>query len=218
MSIASDMIEKITKQFKLGPDSMHGISHWMRVERLGLMLAEKTGADRCVVSMFAYLHDSKRENELVDPEHGARAADFVSELHKSGEISISKKPMEQLTHACRYHNDPTAKSADITVMTCWDADRLDLWRVGDTPDPARLNTAAARDPSMIKFASLLLKPQKKDRLVQKQKAKKGREIIFTHRECEELVTSEQMREVEELLADMLFRGWLKEKGFSEEKK
>jgi uncharacterized protein len=42
--------------------------------------------------------------------------------------------------------------ADITIQTCWDADRLDLGRVGTTPDPARLCTAAARDPEMLRWA------------------------------------------------------------------
>jgi uncharacterized protein len=35
-------------------------------------------------------------------------------------------------------------TADITIQTCWDADRLDLGRVGVFPDAARLCTGAAR--------------------------------------------------------------------------
>ena len=148
----ADLILMITKQFQLKPDSVHGIAHWRRVEALGLMLAEKTGANRNIISLFAYLHDSKRENEFVDQEHGARAADFAAELYKTRKIGISEKQLEQLTYACRYHSDPNAKSDDMAVMTCWDADRLDLWRVGETPDPARLNTDAAREPAMIEYS------------------------------------------------------------------
>jgi uncharacterized protein len=40
----------------------------------------------------------------------------------------------------------------MTVLTCWDADRLDLGRVGIKPNPHRLCTAAARDPMMIEWA------------------------------------------------------------------
>ena len=65
MSIDRNVIEVITRQFKLRSDSVHGIKHWQRVEKLGLMLAEKTGADKRVITLFAYLHDSKRENELA---------------------------------------------------------------------------------------------------------------------------------------------------------
>ena len=37
-------------------------------------------------------------------------------------------------------------------MTCWDADRLDLGRVGIRPDPRRLFTAAARSPELLSWA------------------------------------------------------------------
>ena len=43
-----------------------------------------------------------------------------------------------------------ATTGDITVQTCWDADRLDLGRVGVYPEPARLCTDAAR--RLIKWA------------------------------------------------------------------
>jgi uncharacterized protein len=152
------LIQIITEQFQFNRESIHGTHHWRRVEELGLMLADQTGADRDVVSLFAYLHDSKRENELVDPEHSARAADFAEELYQAGNLALSEKQLEQLVHACRCHSDPNAKSDDMTVMTCWDADRLDLWRVGETPDPARLNTDAARDPSMIEYSCEISSP------------------------------------------------------------
>jgi hypothetical protein len=42
--------------------------------------------------------------------------------------------------------------ADVTVQTCWDADRLDLGRVGIVPDPARLCTAAAKESAMRDWA------------------------------------------------------------------
>jgi uncharacterized protein len=39
-----------------------------------------------------------------------------------------------------WHNSNLANSNNITVQTCWDADRLDLGRVGIKPDPKRLFT------------------------------------------------------------------------------
>jgi len=41
---------------------------------------------------------------------------------------------------------------DITVATCWDTDRLDLWRLDIEPDPARLLTVAGRNPERIEQA------------------------------------------------------------------
>lgn len=40
----------------------------------------------------------------------------------------------------------------VTVLTCWDADRLDLGRVGIVPNPKYLGTKAARDPATIDWA------------------------------------------------------------------
>jgi uncharacterized protein len=147
-----NLLQTIIANFKLGLDSIHGLTHWRRVEKLGLMLAEKTGADRHVISLFAFLHDSQRVNELMDSQHGRRAAEWIETLFKDGELGCSEMQLGQLIDACRYHNDPIAKSEDITVQTCWDADRLDLWRVGQIPDPSFLCTEAARDPSMIQFS------------------------------------------------------------------
>jgi uncharacterized protein len=41
---------------------------------------------------------------------------------------------------------------DVTVQTCWDADRLDLGRVGIRPVASRLCTPAARAPDVIAWA------------------------------------------------------------------
>lgn len=53
----------------LGGD--HGVAHWARVLENGLSLAEKTGVSVIVVSLFAIFHDSRRINEVTDPEHGS---------------------------------------------------------------------------------------------------------------------------------------------------
>jgi uncharacterized protein len=153
----TDLRRLILAQFKLGLDSIHGTEHWRRVEKFGLMLAEKTGADKDVISLFAYFHDSQRENEHLDPHHGARAAEFALELFKTGMLKASNKQFEQLVEACRSHSSPVAHSEDVTVQTCWDADRLDLWRVGETPHPRLLHTNAAKDPTMIQKARALWK-------------------------------------------------------------
>jgi hypothetical protein len=41
---------------------------------------------------------------------------------------------------------------DPLVGVCWDADRLDLWRVGIKPDPRDLSTEAAKRPERIGWA------------------------------------------------------------------
>jgi uncharacterized protein len=53
--------------------------------------------------------------------------------------------------ACRGHTHERTHP-DVTIQTCWDADRLDLGRVGITPHPSRLCTQAAKRSETIKWA------------------------------------------------------------------
>jgi len=140
----------IRSQFQLDWEGIHGPSHWARVRAMGLELARVTGGDPVVVELFAWFHDSRRFNDGYDPEHGDRAAAFAGELHGDF-FEATDEQLALLQEACRGHSDGHLK-ADITVQTCWDADRLDLGRVGTTPDPARLCTEAARSPEVRMLA------------------------------------------------------------------
>ncbi len=126
------------------------MDHWVRVLSNGRKLAKQTGANLAVVELFAVFHDSRRLDEGYDPEHGYRGAVFASEMRGKW-FEISDDELILLSEACELHSDGLTE-ADITVQTCWDADRLDLGRVGTTPDPKFLCTDAAKDPEMIKWA------------------------------------------------------------------
>ena len=142
------MAELHRKFVKLDWDGTHGAPHWARVRLNGLELARHTGASTKVVELFAFVHDSCRQDEWVDHGHGHRSALYVEELRASATILISNEEAEMLAIACRDHSDGKTKG-DVTIQTCWDADRLDLGRVGIRPDPARMCTAAARDSRLI---------------------------------------------------------------------
>jgi uncharacterized protein len=120
------------------------------VRHNGLLLAEHTGANIRVVEYFAFIHDLGRWNDNYDPEHGNRAA-AIAEKIAGDLIDLATEELALLTEACRGHSDGHTV-ADVTVMTCWDADRLDLVRVGKRPDPARLCNPAARNPELIASA------------------------------------------------------------------
>ena len=83
--------------------------------------------------------------------HGHRAVEYILGLNK-GLLPIDDKQLDQLTYACEHHSKRNAKSEDITIQTCWDADRLDLYRVGEIPNPAFLYTEAGRSAEAIDFA------------------------------------------------------------------
>jgi uncharacterized protein len=128
--------------FACGPYSIHGPDHWQRVEDVGLELARDTGADETVVSLFAILHDSCRQNDGRDPLHGPRAADMLGSI-AADLLDLDRERLVLLEHAIRYHTAGQT-SADPTIGTCWDADRLDLGRVGMRPRERFMSTWAGR--------------------------------------------------------------------------
>lgn len=128
----------------------HGVAHWARVLENGRRLSEETGANVEVVSLFAVLHDSRRVSEVSDPEHGPRAAEFAAELRGSV-FDLDDHDFRLLRRACAGHTHER-NHPDVTIQTCWDADRLDLGRVGIMPDPSRLCTKVARRSETIKWA------------------------------------------------------------------
>ena len=101
----------------------------------GLMLADVNGADKRVISYFAYIHDCQRWNEDDDPEHGPRAAAYAEKNRNL--IDLSQAQFCKLVDACTDHTFAMPSDypfVDITLATCWDADRLDIGRVGLTLD------------------------------------------------------------------------------------
>ena len=139
----------LRQQFKIDWWGHHGIAHWSRVRANGLMLANHTGANSHVVELFAFFHDSRRINEHQDEGHGVGGAQLARHL-KGKFFDATDHEMDLLCYACEHHSDGMIQG-DPTVQTCWDADRLDLWRVGIIPKVRYLCTSIARtDEAMSK--------------------------------------------------------------------
>ena len=136
--------------FKLGNFSAHDQDHWCRVERYGMYLAPINGADIIIVRLFAWLHDSQRESDGHDPLHGERA-ELIARTLCGDYFQLEPHRLELLALACRDH-EKGRLTEDPTVGTCWDSDRLDLDRVGKTPDPQYLSTASARELARLRPA------------------------------------------------------------------
>jgi uncharacterized protein len=130
-------------QSRFTDSGIHGDAHWRQVADNGLRLAEQTpGADLRVVLLFALLHDVFRRSEDADPEHGLRAARFVADDDSLTE-HLGADAVRELVEALAFHDDGLT-STKPTVGCCWDADRLDLPRVGITPEPAFMSTTAGQ--------------------------------------------------------------------------
>ena len=138
-------------QFALDLGGLHGPRHWARVWDNGVQLAQRTGARRGVVELFALFHDSRRLNEGTDPGHGLRGAELARRL-LGLEFTLSHSDMDLLVRACSQHTGGLLEG-DVTLRTCWDADRLDLGRVGISPDRRYLCTSAAKAQAFFSAAS-----------------------------------------------------------------
>lgn len=127
--------------WKLG--RIHGVSHWDRVRRNGILLAEE-GTNLLVVNLFAYLHDKCRIADGADIKHGERSAKLVLQLRDSLLKSLTDEEIHLLSEACRLHT-VCDRTGDPTIDVCFDADRLDLPRVGITPVPHKMATRRGAD-------------------------------------------------------------------------
>ena len=124
----------------------HGIEHWDRVYRNGQQLITP-GVNSLVVGLFAYLHDSCREDDGDDIQHGERAALLIDRLRDTLLHDVSDEEIHLLREACRLHT-VALKTDNPTIDACFDADRLDLGRVGIIPYPARLATEKGKKMAM----------------------------------------------------------------------
>lgn len=132
--------------------TIHGPSHWRAV---GAVAAELAGAfargaadgdphpDPELLLLFALLHDAMREDDGRDLEHGPRAAILLERLRADGTLTLTDVRAEILTETLHDHTNGTL-SADPTIGTCWDADRLLIGRVGIVPDPRFCSTPEGR--------------------------------------------------------------------------
>jgi uncharacterized protein len=142
----SELMAEAKKAFRMDASrTHHGPGHWEQVERNAVDLAGDTpGCDVDVARAFALLHDCMRRSEGWDPRHGARAAAFAQELADRGTLRLDPGRLAALKFAMTHHARGRV-SGDPTIGVCWDADRLDLPRVGTIPVPELMSTRAGKE-------------------------------------------------------------------------
>lgn len=139
------LLDRILGDYELDAGGIHGIAHWCRVVRYGLELSAHTKADKKIVALFGLLHDSRRLTNGKDDGHGGRAAEYASLLAGEDLLRLDPERLGTLRRACAFHTKGLTPgfTPDATVLTCWDADRLDLVRLGWKIDCGMLGTPAA---------------------------------------------------------------------------
>jgi len=121
----------------------HGLDHWWRVWKNALLISSSDhSVDMEVVAMYALFHDAMRLTEAEDPSHGMRAF-RLWERYKQVQPDIDRifhhRQEELLFEAMTEHSNGH-RSTDPTIAVCWDADRLDLHRMGIWPDARFMST------------------------------------------------------------------------------
>jgi uncharacterized protein len=155
------------------PSQIHGPAHWSRVRRFGALLAEGEAlpdAARSCVEIFAWVHDLAREHDGGGNEHAIDGAVYIDQVVPAVFGALLPDQMAALRSAIRYHSDGmTAQQAFeagllpavawqpkllvATVACCWDADRLDLPRVGIVPDARFMSTLSWRHVRTAELAA-----------------------------------------------------------------
>jgi len=128
---------------------IHGIDHWESVAKNAISIAQTNGADQLVVELFGFIHDSCRISDDYDPDHGLRAANWMSEWIKDY-IDLNKIQFNLLYEAIKNHNKGET-TLDPTIGSCWDADRLELGRLDIYPDVNKMSTQLCQDESFIEW-------------------------------------------------------------------
>lgn len=137
----ADLRADLIRLFRLGVHSIHGPAHWERVQAHAERLAAASGGDVTVARYFAWFHDAERHDEWYDTGHGERAAALVRAWRDR--LPLSDGQVDLLARACARH-ELGEVSAEATIGACWDADRLELTRVGLQPDERYMSTAAGK--------------------------------------------------------------------------
>lgn len=134
------LIEELVASSPAAASLVHGQTHWAAVARNAVMLANRTdGANAYLGLAFALLHDCARKVDGDDPQHGARAAHRLIELEPLLPRPLTERDRARLIDALIRHDCGTT-SDDPVIGVCWDADRLDLGRVGVELDPTYFST------------------------------------------------------------------------------
>jgi len=119
---------------------VHGMAHLRRVAYTAGRIAGATGENVEGAIVAGFLHDCARTDEGGGNSHAHASAEIARELMGRFYPHLD---MGRLCEGIARHADGTA-TADLLIGSIWDADRLDLRRLGIHVEADMLSTALAR--------------------------------------------------------------------------
>ncbi|MDT8284120.1 MAG: HD domain-containing protein [Thermovirgaceae bacterium] len=129
---------------------LHGISHLRRVAILSGRLAGAVGEDVESAVVMGFLHDCARRNDGTDLEHPHDSAVLARGLI---ERFFPHLDVDRICDAIEGHADGEVTTDPLTACL-WDADRLELKRIGRTIDLDLLSTKVAKRLARRRMSSL----------------------------------------------------------------
>lgn len=127
----------ILEFYARGGRGPHGAGHAARVlvwaDTLGrLMMAKGLRLNLSALHLAAVSHDSQRKNDVMDRDHGRRAARWLTSAKVPWLLERSEEEKQIAVYCCQWHNPPDALAPDLTyeLMCLKDADALDRVRFG----------------------------------------------------------------------------------------
>jgi len=138
-----DLVNRVLRDSTVHFGGVHGPDHWGRVTENALAIAKAEGSDQRIAMLFGLLHDCQRRSDYEDKGHGRRAAEYAKTIRYMMP-KLTNKQFAKLLHALKWHDDQI-HTKDRDIAACWDADRLDLPRVGILPEPEYLNTDTGKE-------------------------------------------------------------------------
>ena len=125
-------------QFSLSDSEKHTKEHCARVLLFALLIADKmdlSQKEREALCAAAVFHDSRRQNDWLDVDHGQRAADYYRDYCQTNSLSFDNRVY--LVMAFHDRDDVLGeaalteqKSGILLYLIFKDADALDRFRLG----------------------------------------------------------------------------------------
>lgn len=148
------------KGFTFFDSELHGPAHWARVHRFGVLLADHMNlSERALqcVEVFGWVHDLARVDDGGGNQHAIDGAEHAFAVVPELFPVLTEDQLLLVSQAIQYHSDGLTSDGayfqgllDVrgwtedelidTVGACWDADRLDLLRLGVRPSGRYMST------------------------------------------------------------------------------
>jgi len=84
--VTLEFIDHMISIYKMDHFGYHGFEHWLCVLYNGRLIADAIQANTKVIELFSLLHDTQRQKEDYDPEHGPRAAQYAETIRNVSDI------------------------------------------------------------------------------------------------------------------------------------